>query len=224
MNGRLKPHVLFAYLTNAAWKHASLTAHGYDGLSALNQMWVLVKFQLSIKRLPRWGEQITIETWGKGTERLYALRDYSISLVDGEKLASATSGWLILDKDRRRPVKVDRMIFPWETGRIEMETDLQKVPKLANGRARGRFRAFFSDIDVNHHVTAMKYLQWMMDSHAQAVLRETQPRSIELSFLAEAVIDDEVTVYSEVQDGFELCSVMRDSDETELCRARIAWE
>ena len=224
VKGRLKPQALFAYLTNSAWKHASLTDHGYQGLSALNQMWVLVKFQLSIDRFPKWGDQIMIETWGKGTEKLYALRDYRISLVGGGKLASATSAWMILDRDKRRPLRVDQMIFPWKTGVAEMNTDLKKVPELANGQPRATFHAAFSDIDPNGHVTAMRYLQWVMDSHPRAFLEDREPGSIEISFLAESAMDDEVTTYVEQGDHHELWSVQRASDRKDLSRVRIGWK
>lgn len=81
--GRLHPQTLFAYLLNAAWNHAKGTSYGHDELAARNLMWVLVKVQMLIKRLPRWGERITIETWGKRIVRLYALRDFSITSGTG---------------------------------------------------------------------------------------------------------------------------------------------
>jgi len=224
VKGRLKPHVLFAFLTNCAWKHSSLTSHGYQDLLDRNQMWVLAKFQLSVVRFPTWGEQIVIETWGKGIQKLYALRDFSIGTPDGGKLASATSAWLVLDRNSRRPVRIDQMTFPWTPGRNELETDLRKVPALSDGSDCAHFRAVFSDLDVNGHVTAMKYLQWIMDSHPGAVLEEKQPRSLEISFLGEAAMDDEVSVFCErdATDG-ELCSVRRVGDRKELCRARTEW-
>ena len=223
VKGKLKPHVLFAYLINIAWKHTSPTDHGYKGLSNRNQMWVLAKFQLSIKGLPSWGDQILIETWGKGTRKLYALRDFTVSTLEGQKLASATSAWLVLDKDNHRPLRLDQMSFPWNLGRNEMETDLDKVPELTNAQERGQFRAVFSDLDPNDHVTAMKYLQWIMDCHPRAILEEKLPRSMELSFLAEAGLEDKVTVYSEKHDTSELWSIKRPADQRELCRAKLAW-
>ncbi len=224
LKGRLKPHVFFAFLTNSAWKHASLTAHGYQDLLDRNQMWVLVKFQLSVRRFPRWSEQIVIETWGKGVQKLYALRDFIITTASGEKLASATSAWLVLDRESHRPVRIDQMIFPWTPGKSELDTDLQKVPELAEAsEERARFHVVFSDLDVNGHVTAARYLQWMVDSQPRELLEEKQPCSLELSFLAEAMLGDEVAVLSEGSDGHELCGVRRVSDRKELCRARMEW-
>ncbi len=224
IKGRLKPHVLFAYLTNCAWKHSSLTSHGYQDLLDRNQMWVLVKFQWSVLRFPRWGDQVVTETWGKGIHKLYALRDFIVRTPEGEKLASATSAWLVLDKASHRPVRIDQMSFPWTPGRSELETDLGKVPELSDGRSCAQFRAVFSDLDVNEHVTAMRYLQWIMDGHPETVLHEKQPRSLEISFLGEAAMGDEVTVFCDPQAaGGELCSVRRTVDQKELCRARIEW-
>ncbi len=221
--GKLKPQVLFSFLTNCAWKHTSLTDHGFESVSARNQMWVLAKFQLVISQLPSWGSKIVIETWGKGTQRLYALRDFVVSSENGSKLASATSAWLMLDKASRRPVRVDQMVFPWIPGRNELQTEVGKVPGLTDGRTRARYRAAFSDLDPNGHVTAMRYVQWIMDSNTRAVLEESWPSHLEISFLAEAALEDEVTVLSESKDGRELYSVRREGDQKELCRARIQW-
>jgi len=223
--GRLHPQTLFAYLLNSAWNHAKGTNYGHDELAARNLMWVLIKVQMLINRLPRWGEQITIETWGKRIVRLYALRDFSITSGTGEKLVSATSSWMVLDKTRGRPQRLDRKSdsFPWQLGRDEIETNLDKVEELKDGIELARFSVLFSDIDVNRHVNSARYLQWMMDSHSYKHLSSTEAGSIELSFLSEALQNVEVIVLSEERGEQELCSVRRTADGKELCRARFEW-
>jgi len=223
VHGRLRAHVLFGFLLNAAWKHTSFTDHGYHDLSARNQMWVLSKFQLVIRRRARWGDQILIETWGKGTEKLYGLRDFTVSSAGGDRLASATSAWLILDQATRRPLRVDQVIFPRNPGRQELETDVRRLAPLSAPTEAGRFRAAYSDIDPNGHVTAMRYLAWMTDSHTREFLETMSPASMEISFLGEGALDDEVVVRMEKRDGRELCSVTRETDQKDLCRAEIRW-
>ncbi len=83
MRGRLRPQILFAYLLNSAWNHASGTVYGYEELAARNLIWVLIKMQLIVRREPRWGDQVAIETWGKRIERLYALGDFAVSSASG---------------------------------------------------------------------------------------------------------------------------------------------
>lgn len=223
--GRLRPQILFAYLLNSAWNHAKGTGYGYEELSARNLMWVLIKMQLIIKRQPKWGDQVAIETWGKRIERLYALRDFAVSSASGEKMISATSSWMVLDKTSGRPRRFHQKTdgFPWQPGREEIETHLQKVEELQSGKQIAHFRVQFSDIDVNRHVNSTKYLQWMIDSHSQEHLEEMELKAVELSFLAEALPNDEVAVLSEGRGNSELCSVIRVSDDKELCRAQFEW-
>jgi medium-chain acyl-[acyl-carrier-protein] hydrolase len=223
--GRLRPQTLLAYLLNAAWHHANGTSYGYETLSVRNQMWVLIKMHILIHRLPQWGEQITLETWGKRIVRLYALRDFAVTANAGEKLISATSSWMILDRTSGRPQRLDQTSdgFPWQPTKEELETNLDKVPELSSGEPLAQFRVLFSDIDVNRHVNSTRYLQWMIDSHPHEHLEALEPRSIEVSFLAEALPQDEVTVLSEATQDQDLYSVRRTRDGKELCRARFEW-
>jgi medium-chain acyl-[acyl-carrier-protein] hydrolase len=223
--GRLRSQTLFAYLLNSAWSHAKGTNYGHDELLARNLMWVLIKVQILVKRLPTWGEWITIETWGKRRVKLYALRDFTVASGSGEKLVSATSSWMVLDKTSGRPQRFDQKSdsLPWEPGKDEIKTSLEKVQELKGGKELARFRVLFSDIDMNRHVNSAKYLQWMIDSHSHEHLEATEVTSIELSFLSEALPKDEVIVLSEATEEHELCSVRRTGDGKELCRARFEW-
>ena len=76
--------------------------NGFRTLAEKNQMWVLSKFQMEIHKPSRWGEHISIETWSKGIDRFYALRDFIIWSEQGEKAASATTAWMVLDKGSYR--------------------------------------------------------------------------------------------------------------------------
>jgi medium-chain acyl-[acyl-carrier-protein] hydrolase len=227
--GRLRPHLLFAWLLGAAWGHARSSAWSFEALSARNAMWVLNKLQLRITRLPRWEESVTIETWGKGIERFYALRDFSITNAEGRKLAAATSAWMVLDARTYRPEKLEDMKagFPWHPERSEVDINLKKVGELAGGdagqEARARFRVSYSDIDVNRHATATKYLQWMLDSFPLEKLTANELASAEISFLSEATLGDEVSVAVSPDAQEDRCAVRREPDRQELCRAVLAW-
>lgn len=223
--GRLKPQALLAYLLSAAWNHAKGTFYGHEELWDKNLMWVLIKAHLVMKRQPRWHERITLETWGKGIERLYALRDFAISSPLGDRIVSGTSSWLVIDRSSGRPQRFDPKSdgFPWLPDREEMGTSLDKVPPVEGGKDVASYQVTFSDIDVNQHVNSARYLGWIMDSHSRDHLQTKEPASIELSFLQEALLDDQVTVSAAPTGDSELCCVRRNRDNKELCRARFEW-
>jgi medium-chain acyl-[acyl-carrier-protein] hydrolase len=223
--GRLRPHLLFAWLLASAWGHARASAWSFEALSARNAMWVLNKLQLRITRLPRWEESVTIETWGKGIERFYALRDFAVTSAEGQKLAAATTAWMVLDARTYRPQKLDDMKagFPWHPERSEVDINLKKVGELEGGEVRARFRVSYSDIDVNRHAAATKYLQWMLDSFSLEKLTAKELSSAEISFLSEATLGDEVSVAMRSDAREDRCAVRREPDQQELCRAVLAW-
>jgi medium-chain acyl-[acyl-carrier-protein] hydrolase len=225
MFGVLRPHMLFGTLLNSAWNLARGTSFGYQALTEKNLMWVLSKLRLEIPRPPAWGEQISIETWGKRIDRFYALRDFAVSSPEGEKLASATSAWMILNKESYRPQKLEVIMegFPWQPGKVELETSLKKVPEIEGGTDRAQFDVHFSDIDVNSHANATKYLQWLLDSYPLEHHAKRRLKSVEISFVAEAVMGDHVTVRGESLPDCDRLAIRRGPDGKELCRASIGW-
>lgn len=227
LRGRLRPQVLFSYLLNAAWGHTRATSYGHQELSARNLMWVLIKFTLIIKSQPRWHDELRIESWGKGIKRLYALRDFRVTAPSGEILVSATSSWLILEKSSGRPQRFDPNSdgFPWQPEKNELETNLERLAEPQGGKPIARFKVLFSDIDVNNHVGSAKYLQWLLDAHSGEKLTAQAPEEIEISYLSEAMLGDDVVVLSVERGDKEFCSIRREAgDEKELCRAQIIWK
>jgi acyl-ACP thioesterase len=132
---------------------------------------------------------------------------------------------MVLDRDSYRPQKVERMLddFPSIPGRQEMETSLKKVPELDGGADRAQFDVHFSDIDVNKHVTAAKYLQWMLDSYPLEHHAQRHLKGVEISFIAEAVMGDVVAVHGESRPDHDLVAVRRGTDAKDLCRAVMEW-
>jgi len=85
----------------------------------------------------------------------------------------------------------------------------------------------FSDIDVNRHMNAGKYMQWFLDSYPEEFRLERTLKSIELNYIAEGGIGHDFQILREkdkpgVHDY--LHSMIRAEDRKELCRARVVWE
>ena len=88
------------YLQDAAWHHAQILQLGYEALLRENKNWVLARLAIEMERYPLWGEQITVRTWPKGTERLLAFRDFEMIDDSGKKIGAASSAWVIVDTHR----------------------------------------------------------------------------------------------------------------------------
>ena len=224
--GIARPDILFSILLDSAWAHANNSKFSYDSLKEEGQLWVLSRFLAVIQGLPKWDDEITVETWSKGTDKLFGLRDFSVFSETGEKLVSATSAWLVIDRktSRIQRINLESGDFPVQLDKHAIDIKLEKIEQREAVRTGFEHVVTYRDIDVNNHVNSSRYLAWILDSFPKSVIEEKSLRSFDVNFLAEAQSGDKVYVNSAADPDYRYCEVVRERDSVELCRAKVVWE
>src|SRR5512138_796949 len=87
--GHLAAPALTDFLAEAAGRHASALGVGLEPLMARGLTWVLARQRVEILRSARLHEEVEVETWPSGVDRLAALRDFRVRGPDGADLARA---------------------------------------------------------------------------------------------------------------------------------------
>lgn len=230
-DGKLNLHSLFDYFQDIASDHAVRLGFGRDDLMKQNHFWVLSRICSEISLLPSWGETIILKTWPRGTDRLFALRDYEVRYPDGRIIALATSSWLIIDRDTKRIQRPGN-----ERSTLNSDPFVEKaLPRNAmkletpggNGSSVPSFKVRVSDLDINLHTNNARYLKWITDSYDLDFMMNNFPLSAEINYLAESRFSDNIviTISEDPNEGNLFNhSIIRASDNTELCRVRIKWE
>ena len=230
-DGKLSLHSLFDYLQDAASDHAVSLGYRRDDLMKSNNFWVLSRIYGEIKKLPGWSEKISVKTWPRGTDKLFALRDFEVRDSGGNLIALATSSWLIIDITTRRIQRPDSTLIRYKDANLGGNA----LPRNANrlepagidGQGDTHHRVRVSDLDVNLHTNNVRYLKWVTDSYALDFVMNHVPVSTEINYIAESRYNEDVTIRTsgaaENPDIFDH-SVLREADSAELCRIRIAWK
>ena len=230
-DGRLNLYSLFDYLQDIASEHAVKLGYGRDDLMKENRFWVLSRIYAVIKEWPLWEDTIVVRTWPKGTDKLFAMRDYEVCYPDGRPVASASSSWLIVDQTTRKIQRPDNTLtmynsdFPLKNALPRNASKL--VPIAVDSRIASKFNVRISDLDINLHTNNVRYLKWVIDSYELGFVMHNVPFSAEINYLAESHYDEEIIIrVSEEKENNSLInhSIVRTSDNTELCRIRIGWE
>jgi acyl-ACP thioesterase len=215
------------YLQETAWHHAENLEFGYFDLEKKGQMWVLAGLVIEMEKYPRWDDFITVETWPKGTERLFALRDYVISDKDGSRMGAAASFWLLLDSASKKPLRLTqfRHDVPLSEDRHGIDESYSKIPPLEpNELGTPSLREVrFSDLDQNNHVNYVQYIRGIIDTYPLQYHSGHAIRRFEINYMAEAVYGDIMEIYSADRPEYTLHSVKRGGVDEELCRAKIYW-
>jgi medium-chain acyl-[acyl-carrier-protein] hydrolase len=216
------------YLQDAAWHHAQNLQLGYKALLREKKNWVLARLSIEMKRYPLWGEQITVRTWPKGTQRLFALRDFEIIDDSGQRIGAAASAWVIVDTQSKRPQKPDPYFesMPLVPDRHALNSFPQKLPPVEKANRRAVFRVRYTDLDMHNHVNNAKYIEWVLNGYSAEEHERGTISAIQINFLAEAVYGDDVLMTMERRDreGYIFVhSAQNTTRGNEIFRARVQW-
>lgn len=230
-DGRLNLFSLFDYLQDIASEHAVKLGYGRDDLIRNNCFWVLSRIYAVIHELPVWNDSVTVLTWPKGTERMFALRDFEIFNKDKKMIGAATSSWLIVDLESRKIQRPENQLTSFNNTR-ELSDALPRNASKLEPASPGSiitpaFRVRLSDIDINLHTNNTRYLKWATDTYDLGFVLKNVPFSAEINYLAESRFNDEITIMTSEEinpDKFFRHSIVRVSDNTELCRIKIGWK
>jgi len=230
-DGKINIHSLFNYLQDIASEHAMKLGFGKDDLIRENHFWVLSRLAAEIRVWPGWEETIIVRTWPRGTDKLFAIRDYEVTSSDGRVIASASSSWLVLDITSRRVQRPDYILTKYNSGttvRSALGRNADKLePAAVSGATGSPFSIRPSDLDLNLHTNNAMYIKWVADSYDLDFRMKNHPASVEVNYLAESKWNEEICIRTSIgEDNDNLCnhSVVRHVDNTELCRMRIGWK
>jgi medium-chain acyl-[acyl-carrier-protein] hydrolase len=226
LNKRGTLESLCRHFQEAAWNHAEHLGVGYERLTQENRVWVLARLLVKFERHPLWAETITVRTWPRQSQSVFALRDFQMFDSAGACLISGTSFWLVLDATSRRPQRVDKLISAIKglSNKRALDQEPQKLDAIALQTATTQFTVRYSDIDVNGHVNNARYIGWLMDSYTVDFHRMHAIRGLEVNYLGETVGEETVSVFSqEVAPGQYRHSIKKTKDGVETCRAKLLW-
>ena len=183
------------YLQEAARSHADKLGWGVEWLRSRKQFWVLTRMLIQVDHFPSPGHRLTVQTWPKGTDRLFALRDFLIEF-EGDIIARATSSWALLDLQSRRPTSLaamDERMFE-RAGIHAIEHVPEKLPAPERTASAFSHQVTYSELDLNGHVNNTRYINWMLDTFPLAYHEKHTVKEAQLNYLAEVFPDQTITI------------------------------
>jgi acyl-ACP thioesterase len=190
--------------------------------------WVLLYMYVDIYRLPVLGEQLEILTFPAGMDRLYTYRDFKVFDADGTLVAQASSTWLLMDTQRRRPTRLPQLILDAEpylpaAGHRLPPPDFKLDPPAELAGDPLTFRTGYHDLDFNEHLNNVRYVPWMLESLPVELLSEGELRRMELQYIQEVLYGQTLqSVRSAAADGAYVHELRR--GEQAVARMRTYWK
>lgn len=174
---------------------------GPNDYAKLELGWVILQYDLKIKRRPLANEVITVQTCAGEANPFFVRRWFKFFAQDGEELIHIDSIWATINIQKRHMVRIP--VDQVEKYDATVTKHVPRIPvpeKIAPDQEvkQQPYRVRYLDIDSNKHVNNSKYFSWMLDVLGPDFLTQHEVTHINLKYENEVglghVIDSQVAV------------------------------
>jgi acyl-ACP thioesterase len=193
----LKISTVFNFMQVAAGLNANQLGFGYDQLTPKKYFWILSRVILDWHGNVSFDEEIILETWPKGVEKLFATRDFKFYSGKGDCIGKATTAWLLMDANTGRPVMLNSGMFNLPAYNIPPAIDELpgKISEPATVESSSKRKAAYSDIDVNQHVNNAKYIEYIFDALPGNEFMDLRNCRVQINYLKEVKMGETISLH-----------------------------
>ncbi len=162
----VKNRSLLRFCEDTAGFHTDTENVGLRGMEAQGLAWVLLAWDLAVYKRPSYGQELTVTTRVRQTNRVHSWRDFYVFDPGRTLLAEATSRWIVVRREDHAVVPIPDGIvrlFPEESGgglagwrarRLEEQTEPEAEASIEIRRGR---------TDMLGHLHNLEYLTMAED-------------------------------------------------------------
>lgn len=191
---------LLRHMQDTATNHADKIKFGHNELGKDNHIWVIIRMQLEINRLPVLDEEFYITTHPGKAKAFMFPRYFQVYDKHNNLLLNASSTWVVLNYETRKVV-----INPFKDRKLPEEEDkndlalpekvLGESPALVETR-----KAKYSEVDMNGHINNTRYVDYILDLHDSEFHKKKMVKSLLVNFDKEIKEGDLISLYSNNQE------------------------
>lgn len=192
--GLMKMSALVDYMQETSNEHAGLLGIDFlEPYQGKTYYWIVSRAKMHLETYPRWQEQIRIETYPCGADRLFAVRRFEIYNAADEQIGYIIGYYIVLDGETHRPVRL--RTFAKDFSLFDMQYEGEQLPKLeVEGITikEDTRKVRSGEIDSNNHMNNAHYIRWTTDLFTCQELLEHPVRSIQTNYITSLVEGDSV--------------------------------
>ena len=194
--GEIKISKLMWHMQNVAGEHAIKLKIDRDILMKDNNIWVVVRYDMKINRLPKLKEKYVITTHPGETKGFMFPRFFQVYDKHGNLLVNISSTWVVVNFDTRRII-----LRPFKDINLPVEHDPNdlEVPSKVNEDATNLLCKRLtkeSELDINIHINNTFYYDYILQIHDAEFYKENKVSRILLNYEKEITHPSEIEIYS----------------------------
>lgn len=198
-------------------------------LEAYQLAWVLIRKRIEIQRLPLLGEKISIHSYPTGADRVFTFRDFRVYDEGGNLIATASTTWLLMNTQTRQMARIPAELLARFSGYFPPKEEclpqaLDQLPEMQAPLKDRTYKVGWYDLDFINHLNNVHFAKWMIEALPDENLGAQQLKRMDLLFLAEGNLNDEIdSEFQQVDEFTYLHRLVRYGDGKVLASGKTIW-
>ena len=162
---RLTHRGAMSIMQEAAIVHSSQSGYAMEDVDRTHVIWMVVRWRVRLTGRAVWNDALTVETWPRSMGRLTSVRNFRLLDAQDNPVAVGESEWLLVSTDTGRVARITPEIAA-AYALVEQDVFDSPAPPLEPGEGEEvcRLPVRRSDIDTNHHVNNLVYLDYAWEA------------------------------------------------------------
>lgn len=217
-NCKLKNTALLSYLEDVGGIHSNIAGFGLNDIPTTGKSWILLNWEIEMYERPKYADTITVSTWSRKIDKLYAYRDFEIKNEEGKIIGIATSKWILYDINNSKIAKMSDEIRKAYTEENKQVFDKETLLKLKIPEKFENCVEFIVNknlIDINNHLHNIYYVDIANEVIPNEVLKNNELNNVKIMYKKEIKYGETVKAFYTFQDGTHVV-VIKSQDENEV--------
>ena len=196
-NNKLSSKGLIRILGEASGIHSEVVGYGLNQVSETHLTWMLLNWKIEFLLRPSWSSELIVKTWARAFSKISSNRDFYVYDINNNLVAKATSKWVLIDSEKHCITKItDEIAKTFGENNVSVfDTDVNdKELEPANSSFIYDYKIKRRDIDTNHHVNNLYYLDFAYDA-LPSELWNTYFDNIEIIYKKQIKLDDTIKCF-----------------------------
>lgn len=188
-------------MQDIAGLHSSSVGYGALDIETKKKAWMILDWKVKVLKRPKYNDEVYAKTWSRKVEKLYAYRDFELKDKNENIFAIGTSRWILVDIDRRRPIRLTSDITDLYESEIDKSVFSEEIEdiKSENYLFKNDYSIQRRDIDINGHMHNLNYLDMAYEILPEDIYKNKIFDNIRIVYKKEIMHGQKVECYYNVQ-------------------------
>jgi len=223
-NNKLTNKGILRMLQEIACVHSDFSGFSVNDSTVTGFAWILLNWKLQVFSRPVWNTKLKINTWSSKQSILSFYRDFEIFDDNNNLVAVATSRWILFDLNKNSISKITKEMESRYThvDKHVFDTPMnEKLKEPENSKLISEYTVARRDIDTNHHVNNLNYLDYAYEVLPDDDFFKSDFRNVEIMYKHEAKLGDTLNLYYAKQDDCSFATIKNKEDDKLHCIVKL---